>query len=86
MDSYYHQLRQISQGWLKLHASNLSGRLHELHALNPEGILDRGYAIATKLPDKTVLKDPEELTQDDIFELQLSKGKMTARKTVKKNR
>ena len=86
VDSYYHQLRQMSQGWLKLHASNLSGRLHELHALNPEGILDRGYAIATKLPDKTVLKDPEELTQDDIFELQLSKGKMTARKTVKKNR
>ena len=86
VDSYYHQLRQMSQGWLKLHASNLSGRRHELHALNPEGILDRGYAIATKLPDKTVLKDPEELTQDDIFELQLSKGKMTARKTVKKNR
>lgn len=86
VDSYTHHLGQMSQSWLKLQVSHLSGRLHELTALNPEGILDRGYAIATKLHEKTILKNPDDVKDDEIFEVRLAGGKLAARKTGKKDR
>lgn len=84
VSAYSHQLSQLSQTWLKLHASNLDGRMHELHALNPEGILERGYAIATTVPGNTILKNPDEIKQDELFEIRLAGGRMAARKTAKK--
>lgn len=85
VDAYFHQLSQLSQTWIKLHASNLDGRMHELNALNPEGILERGYAIATKVPANSILKHPDEIKPDELFEIRLAGGRMSARKTAKKN-
>jgi len=51
----------------------------ELAALNPKNILDRGFAIATADSGK-IIHSPDELKTGELFNLQLAKGIISARK------
>ncbi|MBT3216938.1 MAG: exodeoxyribonuclease VII large subunit [Candidatus Marinimicrobia bacterium] len=84
VDSITHQLSRLSQEWFTLSMSKLNGRMQELHALNPEGILERGYAIAMTVPGNKILKHPNELKDNERFEVRLAGGRMAAQKTGKK--
>jgi exodeoxyribonuclease VII large subunit len=53
---------------LQLNAARMDGLSKRLHALNPEGILARGYAIITRNEDGVV-----------VSKVSQARGKMTAR-------
>jgi len=46
----------------------------KLEALNPLGVLARGYSISTKLPEGEVLKDSKTLKEGDKIKTRLGKG------------
>jgi len=54
-----------------------------LHALSPLAVLDRGYAIAHKLPEQQIVKRAEELSVGDRIRITFSQGESTCR--VEKN-
>ena len=49
-----------------------------LHALSPMAILDRGYALAWKLPQRELVRDAHQLAPDDEIVLRFGKGGATA--------
>jgi exodeoxyribonuclease VII large subunit len=60
---------------LHLHLVNLQ---QSLVALNPQAVLNRGYAIVTRKTDGTVIKDVHQVGADDRIHIQVSRGEMEA--------
>ena len=42
--------------------------------LSPLGILDRGYSISFKLPDRKIIKNSKDIKKGDLIETRVSKG------------
>ena len=61
----------------------LSEGASRLNALSPLAVLDRGYAIAHKLPEEQIVKRAETLTVGDLIRITFSEGKSVCR--VEKN-
>lgn len=80
LNSLNHQMIQAAQNRMELNQSHFFGVIKELEALNPNGILERGYGIAYGIPSGNILRDPNEISEGDRFELQLAMGRMGARK------
>jgi exodeoxyribonuclease VII large subunit len=53
--------------------SHVGGRLKDL---NPSSVMERGYSITRKLPEKVILKDVEGLTKGDHVGVTLAKGEL----------
>lgn len=51
--------------------------VNTLKLVNPLGILEKGYSLVTK--DKEVIKSSTSLTKDDIINIRLHEGKVTAK-------
>ncbi len=51
----------------------------KLDALNPQEVLKRGYSISLTLPEKQVIKNAAEIKADDMIQIVLSSGHLTAR-------
>ncbi len=85
LDQNSHVLSELKQGAVML-LKEYTGRLDrfagELQMLNPRNILERGYAIATTT-DNHILRDPKKLKWGHVFNLQLARGRMQARKEKK---
>ena len=64
---------------LQLQFGQLEKLQAELSVLNPKSILDRGYAIATT-ESSQIIHSPDELKMGEMFNLQLAKGILAARK------
>ncbi|TYT75386.1 exodeoxyribonuclease VII large subunit [Desulfobotulus mexicanus] len=47
---------------------------HRLLNLSPFAVLERGYAVARKLPEKYIIKETENLSLGDSIEIQLARG------------
>jgi len=47
----------------------------QLNSLNPDNVLERGYSISLKLPEKKVIKDSKQLKVSDKIEIKFYKGK-----------
>jgi len=47
----------------------------QLNSLNPDNVLERGYSISLKLPEKKVIKDSKQLKVSDKIEIKFHKGK-----------
>ena len=68
---------------LRQSKNHLSECASRLNALSPLAVLDRGYAIAHKLPEEQIVKKAETLTVGDLIRITFSEGKSICR--VEKN-
>ena len=50
-----------------------------LNALSPLAVLDRGYSIARRLDDRSVVRDPAQTQHEDLLELLLARGTLRVR-------
>lgn len=57
----------------------LEGLHHRLQNLSPFAILERGYAVARKLPEKRILNSTDGLVTGDSIEIQLAAGILRCR-------
>ncbi|NTU49198.1 MAG: exodeoxyribonuclease VII large subunit, partial [Syntrophobacteraceae bacterium] len=71
------------QGLLERSHLQFRGLAARLGSLNPLSVLDRGYSIAYRLPDRKILRDSEDVVPGQDMLVQLSKGKLTC--TVRKS-
>lgn len=73
--------RQISvrmEHFVELRQTRLAGATQRLSSLSPLNILSRGYSIAFKLPENTVVKNALLLKKGDIIKTRLDKGEVTS--------
>jgi len=54
---------------------------HTLHSLNPQAVLQRGYAIVTARKDGKLIRTTQQVQQDEAILIQLSRGSLDARIT-----
>jgi len=54
---------------------------HTLHSLNPQAVLKRGYAILTARKDGKLIRTTQQVQQDEVILIQLSRGSLDARIT-----
>jgi exodeoxyribonuclease VII large subunit len=71
------------QGLLERSRLHFRGLAARLGSLNPLSVLDRGYSIAYRLPDRKILRDSGDVAPGQDMLVQLSKGKLTC--TVRKS-
>ncbi len=50
-----------------------------LKALNPMAVLDRGYSITRKLPQRSIIMDTRQVDINDQVEITLASGTLTGR-------
>lgn len=61
-------------------------KLHErLEALNPASILERGFSITRRIPDGSIIKDPNSVRPGQKIETIVAKGKIISRVEEKTN-
>lgn len=54
----------------------LEDAMKTLHALSPMAVLERGYSITRKYPEKEIIRDSGILKKDDTVEILLARGKL----------
>jgi exodeoxyribonuclease VII large subunit len=64
---------------LRQDKNRLSECAARLNALSPLAVLDRGYAIAHKLPEEQIVKRADDLTVGDRLRITFSQGKSICR-------
>ncbi|HLN82852.1 MAG TPA: exodeoxyribonuclease VII large subunit, partial [Candidatus Binatia bacterium] len=64
---------------LRQNKNRLSECAARLNALSPLAVLDRGYAIAHKLPEEQIVKRADALTVGDRIRITFSQGKSICR-------
>lgn len=64
--------------------ARLEAAMRMLHTVSPLATLERGYAIATRAADGTVLTDAGQVAPGDGIELRLARGALAARVTGKR--
>ncbi len=63
---------------IKLTIARLETLTGKLHTLNPTAILSRGYSIAFKLPEETIISDANQVKNKDRIRIRLHKGEVIA--------
>jgi exonuclease VII large subunit len=64
---------------MELHKAGLSKASARLEAGNPEGLLNRGYALVKAEGHDGFLRDPRAAPQGTAIRIQLAKGDLRAR-------
>ena len=72
-------LRRVMATQLKDMRSNISALEKRITDLSPLSILNRGYSITRKLPEKNILKDTSGLEKGDQVQVLLAEGGMKCR-------
>ena len=65
--------------YMELKEENFKLLSEKLGILSPVGILDRGYSISFKLPDKKIIKNSKDIKSGDLIETRVSKGSFTSK-------
>ena len=78
-DALQDRLLQIARHHMEAWDSHFARLAEKLQLLSPLGTLARGYAIAWKLPQRTLLKSTSSLRPQDQIEVQLHEGKIYAK-------
>jgi exodeoxyribonuclease VII large subunit len=83
---YEQRLDEIEEGmvlrfrhYMELKEENFKLFLEKIEILSPLGILDRGYSISFKLPDRKIIKNSQVLKKGDLIETKVSKGSFISR-------
>jgi exodeoxyribonuclease VII large subunit len=61
---------------LELFRSRFRALAGKLDALSPLSILERGYSVSRKLPERKVIKDVRGVLRGDRIEVKVHKGEM----------
>ena len=69
-------LEQSRASRLKEHTMQISLMQERLKDLNPYSILNRGYSITRRLPEKTVIRGVEEVREGDRVSVSLAEGEL----------
>ena len=78
IDELHAQLAVHANGMLRLSESELKGLKGRIGALNPVGILERGYSITRRRKDRKVLLHADEVVRGDELSIQLARGRLLA--------
>jgi exodeoxyribonuclease VII large subunit len=62
-------------------ALQLANLQHSLRGLNPQAVLNRGYAIVPRATDGQAVKRADQVQPDDAVHIQVSRGSMEAKIT-----
>ena len=86
MKEYEQRLDEIEEGmalrfrhYIELKEENFKLFSEKLGILSPVGILDRGYSISFKLPDKNIIKNSKDVKKGDLIETRVSKGSFVSK-------
>jgi exodeoxyribonuclease VII large subunit len=80
LDELTHRTERAFIGQMQLQKSHLVGLLHRLEALNPQAILERGYAVVSS-SDGKVIRSTAQVQIGDELNIQVSDGKFPAQVT-----
>jgi len=78
-DELYGQLMSKAKNYLEIESNAISLLREKLKTLSPESVLKRGYSIARKLQDLTVIKDAGILKKEDKIEVKVFKGRIESK-------
>jgi exodeoxyribonuclease VII large subunit len=83
---YEQRLDEIEEGmvlrfrhYMELKEEGFKLLSEKLGILSPVGILDRGYSISFKLPDRKIIKNSKDIKKGNLIETRVSKGSFTSR-------
>ncbi|MBI2251653.1 MAG: exodeoxyribonuclease VII large subunit [Armatimonadetes bacterium] len=76
LDNLIKELKFLINKNITEYTNKLSYLLNHLKALSPLNILNRGYALALKLPQEKIIKSIEELKEKDLLKILLKDGKV----------
>ena len=79
LDDLSIDLLRCAQEQLRQRRNRLSECAARLSALSPLAVLDRGYAIAHKLPEERIIKSADNLAIGDLIRVTFSAGKSVCR-------
>ena len=87
IDSQHNELEKLSKRFISsilLNQNHRRMRLNplteKLSVLNPTAILERGYSVAFKLPNREIIRTSKDINEAQEFELLTSRGSFTATK------
>ena len=84
LDSYIHHMIQSTMYGMNMSKSRIMGFQEILSALSPKNVLERGYSIATTIPEKEIIRSPNILHEGDPFRVLTGQGYFSAVKTGEK--
>lgn len=73
------RLRSAAEAHVTTRALTIRALNGRLHALSPAAVLDRGYSIARRVSDQSIIRDADAVQFGELLEVLLSKGKITCR-------
>lgn len=76
LDAACRSLAGIGNANLSRSRDKLSGLAGRLGGLSPLAVLDRGYALARKMPEKKLIRSSNEVVKGDLVNLKLSRGEL----------
>jgi len=83
---YEQRLDEVEKGiglrfrhYIELKKENFKLLSEKVQILSPLGILDRGYSVTFKLPDKKIIKNNKDIKNGDLIETRVSKGSFVSR-------
>jgi exodeoxyribonuclease VII large subunit len=87
LDEITLRLERATRVGLEKKGMQLENLQQSLHSLNPHAVLNRGYAIVTRVSDGRLVKHADQVEPDEEVHIQVSQGAMHARilKTTQEN-
>lgn len=77
LDSFLGRIEVKIKHIMELNKKNIKVIAGKLNALSPLAVLERGYSVAFKIPDKKIIKDSGDVGIGDKINVKLSKGNLT---------
>ena len=84
LDSYIHHMIQSTLYGMNMSKSRIMGFQEILSVLSPQNVLERGYSIATTIPEKEIIRSPNILHEGDPFRVLTGQGYFSAVKAGEK--
>jgi exodeoxyribonuclease VII large subunit len=81
LDEFIHRLDRGIRSDLERKKLYLENFRQSLRGLNPQAVLQRGYAIVTRHKDGSLVKDVEHIETDEFVKIKVNRGEMDAQIT-----
>ena len=79
VDELGRQLVDKTKNYFEIKTNAISLLKEKLRSLSPSSVLKRGYSVARKLPELTVIKDAGILRKEDRMEVKVFKGRVESK-------